>query len=63
MLDGLVDLTDSGYVKSNEECTTNVDGIFVAGDTRDKKVRQLVTAASDGAISAVNAIKYISNLK
>ena len=58
----LIDLDESGYVKSNEDCVTNVDGIFVAGDNRIKEVRQLVTATSDGAIAATNAVKYINNL-
>ena len=39
---------------------TNIDGIYVAGDTRVKQLRQLVTATSDGAIAATEAIKYIN---
>ena len=58
----LVNLDESGYVKSGEDCTTNVAGIFVAGDNRIKEVRQLVTATSDGAIAAINAVKYINDL-
>ena len=58
----IVNLDDYGYIKAGEECTTNVEGIFVAGDNRTKEVRQLVTAASDGAIAASNAVKYINNL-
>ena len=56
---GIVDTTSDGYIISNEECKTSKDYIFVAGDCRDKKLRQLITAASDGAIAATNAIKYI----
>lgn len=52
-----------GFIKSNEQCTTNLEGIFVAGDIRDKDVRQLVTAASDGAVAAINAVKYIQSIK
>lgn len=59
----LVELDNAGYVKAGEDCHTNIDGIFVAGDGRTKMVRQLVTAASDGAISANEAVKYINNLK
>lgn len=55
-----IELTEDGYVKSNELCHTNKEGIFVAGDIRDKSLRQLVTAASDGAIAATEAIKYIN---
>lgn len=58
----LIDLDEAGYVKALEDCNTNVAGIFVAGDNRVKEVRQLVTATSDGAVAATNAIKYINNL-
>lgn len=57
----LIKLDDAGYIEADEKCHTNVDGIFVAGDSRTKDVRQLVTAASDGAIAAAEAVKYISN--
>ena len=57
----LINLDDAGYIISNEYCHTNVEGIFVAGDNRVKELRQLVTATSDGAIAAVEAIKYINS--
>ena len=53
-------LDDYGYIVSGEECTVG-DGIFVAGDCRTKKVRQIATAVSDGAIAAINACRYIDN--
>ena len=56
----IINLDDNGYVIASEDCHTNVDGIFVAGDNRTKSLRQLVTAASDGAIAATEAIKYIN---
>ena len=56
----IIDLDDGGYIIANEDCHTNVDGIFVAGDNRVKEVRQLVTATSDGAVAATAAIKYIN---
>ena len=59
----LIDLDEAGYIKAGEDCHTNVPGIFVAGDNRIKEVRQLVTATSDGAVAATNAVKYINNLK
>lgn len=59
----IINLDESGYIISNEDCTTNIPGIFAAGDNRVKKLRQLVTATSDGAVSATEAIKYINNLK
>lgn len=51
-----------GYIKTDEEMETAVEGVFAAGDCRVKSLRQVVTAASDGAIAAVNAAKYIENL-
>ena len=57
----IINLDESGYVIASEDCHTNKDGIFVAGDNRVKSVRQLVTATSDGAIAAIEAIKYINN--
>ena len=49
----------NGYIKSDKNLKTNIDGVYVAGDIRPKALRQLVTATSDGAIAAVNAIKSI----
>ncbi len=57
----LINVDNSGYIIANEDCKTNIKGIFVAGDNRTKEVRQLVTATSDGAIAATAAIKYINN--
>ena len=57
----LIKLDNSGYIIAGENCNTNVRGIFVAGDNRTKEVRQLVTATSDGAIAATEAIKFINN--
>ena len=54
----LITLT-GGYIEAGENCKTNVEGIFVAGDCRTKKVRQLTTACADGAVAALAAIDYI----
>ena len=48
-----------GYIEGGEDCKTNVKGIFVAGDVRTKKVRQLTTACADGAVAALAAIDFI----
>ena len=56
-------LDEFGYIIANENCKTNIEGVFVAGDTRTKKLRQIVTASADGAISAFNASEYIDKLK
>ncbi|MBQ4443675.1 MAG: thioredoxin-disulfide reductase [Clostridia bacterium] len=58
----LVKLDDAGYVEAGEDCHTSCDGIFVAGDNRTKTLRQLVTAAADGAMAATEAVKYINNI-
>ena len=58
----LINLDSYGYIVAGEDCLTNVPGIFVAGDNRTKEVRQLVTAAGDGAVAATAAIKYINNI-
>ena len=58
----LVDLDKDGYVVADETCTTKTPGFFVAGDCRTKKIRQLTTAAADGACAAVAAGNYIETL-
>lgn len=55
-----VELDEMGYAVSDESCKTKTPGIFVAGDNRTKTVRQLVTAAADGAVAAAEAIKYLN---
>ena len=57
---GLVDLDETGFVAASEDCMTSRPGIFAAGDCRTKEVRQLTTAAADGAVAALAACKYIS---
>lgn len=58
-LKDLVDVDENGYVIAGEDCKTSVPGIFVAGDCRTKSLRQLVTAAADGAVAANEAVKYL----
>lgn len=48
-----------GFLVTDEEMRTNIPGLFVAGDVREKSLRQVITATADGAIAGVNAIKYI----
>ena len=57
--EGVINLDERGYVTSDENCLTNADGIFVAGDCRSKKIRQLATAAADGAVAALAACDYL----
>lgn len=48
-----------GYILTDEDMKTNIEGVFAVGDTREKKVRQMVTAAGDGCIAAVLANRYL----
>ncbi len=56
------DLNEWGYVIADEDCLTKTEGVFVAGDCRTKKLRQITTATADGATCAVNACRYIDQL-
>lgn len=58
----LVELNPKGYILATEEGTTKTPGIFAAGDCREKNLRQLATAASDGANAAVAAMNYIKQV-
>ena len=60
LFEGQIDL-DGGYIVTDADMKTNVDGVFAAGDIRVKSLRQVVTAAADGAIAAVQAGKYIED--
>ena len=56
----LVELDSNGYIVAGEDCKTSRSGVFVAGDCRTKDVRQLVTAAGDGAVAAGAVVEYLS---
>lgn len=58
ILKGLVKLDDYGFAITDENCETNLKGIFCVGDIRSKKIRQLTTAVSDGTIAGIYASKY-----
>ncbi len=55
--------TENGYILTDEDMKTNVPGVFAAGDIRKKSLRQVVTAAADGAIAAMQAEHYISEME
>lgn len=57
----LAGINDLGYFSSGEDCVTKTPGVFVAGDCRSKRIRQITTAAADGAVSALAACSYIDN--
>ena len=55
-----ITMKEDGYI-DGEYCHTNVPGVFVAGDCRNKEVRQLVTATADGAVAVHEIIKLLNN--
>ena len=62
LFEGMLDM-ERGYIKTDDDMHTNIPGVFAAGDIRVKSLRQVVTAAADGAIAAQQAEKYISELE
>lgn len=58
-LDGVVKMNGGGYIVAGEDCITSDKGIFAAGDVREKPLRQVITAAADGANSVYSAEKYL----
>ena len=50
---GIIDMDERGYIKTDDDMHTNIPGVYAAGDVRIKSLRQVVTAAADGAIAAV----------
>lgn len=63
LYENLVNLSVDGYIMADESLTTKTSGLFVAGDCRTKKVRQLTTACGDGAIAGTNACTYLESIK
>lgn len=61
ILKGIVDMDEQGYIVADETGVTSAPGLFAAGDVRTKKLRQVITAASDGANAAVSAVEYLRN--
>lgn len=60
LLKGLASLDDTGYVVAGEDCKTDVPGVFAAGDLRTKHLRQVVTAAADGATAIYEIEAYLN---
>jgi len=59
---GIVDMDEKGYIITDSEMRTSIEGIFAAGDVRNTPLRQVITAAADGAIAAISAEKYITKV-
>ena len=62
LFQGTLVLSGAGYILADETTKTNIPGVFAAGDVREKALRQIVTAVSDGAVAATMAEKYLSGL-
>lgn len=60
LLSGTADLNEKGYVIADESCVTSAEGLFAAGDVRTKEVRQVITAAADGANAVISAVNFIN---
>ena len=53
----------NGFIVTDETMKTSIDGVYAAGDVRKTPLRQVITAAADGAVGAVYAVKYLESLK
>lgn len=62
LMKDMVDHDEQGYFLAGEECATSVPGIFVAGDLRKKKLRQVVTAVADGANAIASVLDYLRSM-
>ncbi|MCM1022630.1 MAG: FAD-dependent oxidoreductase [Prevotella sp.] len=62
LLRGSLELDSMGYISADEDMQTSMKGVFAAGDVRTKRYRQIVTAVSDGAVAALSAERYISQI-
>ena len=63
MFEGFLELSDGGFIKVNEILQTSVPGIFAAGDVRETPLRQIITAASDGAVAAYSAGRFLEKIE
>jgi thioredoxin reductase (NADPH) len=63
MFKGIVKMNERGEILTDEYLKTSVAGVFAAGDSREKRYRQITTAVSDGTIAAISATEYLNSLK
>lgn len=59
---GIINMNQTGYLIADETCQTNISGVFAAGDIRTKQLRQIITAASDGANAITSVERYLNEL-
>ncbi len=63
VFDGKLAMSDGKYIITDQEMNTDISGVFAAGDVREKSLRQVITAASDGAIAAISAEQYLASIE
>ncbi len=62
-LKGLIDLDDQGYILTNDKLETNVKGVYACGDVVSGMLKQIVSAASSGAVASVSVLRYLSQIR
>ena len=62
-IQGLPEQDEKGYLVAGEDCATSIPGIYAAGDVRTKQLRQVITAAADGANAITSIEKYLNGQK
>ena len=63
MFSGQLQQNAQGFIETDGNMQTSVEGVYAAGDVRNTPLRQVITAAADGAVAACNAVKYIEQIK
>lgn len=63
LFSGILDMDESGYIKAGEEGVTSMPGVFAAGDVRTKQLRQIITAAADGANAVTSVERYLLSVE
>ena len=61
LFEGILDMDERGYIRTDEDMHTNIPNVYAVGDVRIKSLRQVVTAAADGAIAAVQVERSLSD--
>lgn len=63
LINGQIQQNEQGFIKTDEYLNTSIKGVYAIGDVRETPLRQVITAAADGAIAAVSAIKYLEEIE
>lgn len=63
LFNGQLNQNQQGFIETNSNLQTSIEGVFAAGDVRNTPLRQVITAASDGALAACSCVKYLENVE